>query len=214
MTSAPLRTGSTAPRKLKRSGSSGGTLSPLTSSLASRRTSSLSSPRRRAQAPTRVRRWRRDRRQPPPLLGDGDESSYRRVRGREVAFERFQVMGRLRLLEWRQPQLVGLSEQSCAVGRVAQLPRETSGSVEPQAAAPEIGRQPSASFQHCRGDCVRAAKPRALGSRFEPHCHLFVRTYSGTGGVPGSTVGIIAESLGKSSMRSPPLLRGCGLLHG
>jgi hypothetical protein len=86
-------------------------------------------------------------------------------------------------------------------------------SVEPQAAAREIGRQPSASFQRYRGDCVRTALLRALAGRFEPHRHLFVRTCSGTGGVPGSTVGIIGESLGESSMRSPPLLSGCRLLH-
>jgi len=86
-------------------------------------------------------------------------------------------------------------------------------SVEPQGAAPEIGRQPSASFQRYRGDCVRPALLRALGGRFEPHRHLFVRTSGGTGGVPGSTVGIIGESLGEGSMRSPSLIAGCRLLH-
>jgi hypothetical protein len=85
--------------------------------------------------------------------------------------------------------------------------------VEPQAAAPEIGRQPSASFQRCRGDRVRTTKLRALGGSFEPHRHLFVRTSGGTGGVPGSTVRIIGESLGESGMRSPPLPGGCRLLH-
>jgi hypothetical protein len=85
--------------------------------------------------------------------------------------------------------------------------------VEPQAAAPEIGRQTSTSFQRRRGDCVCAASLRALGGRFEPHCHLFVRRSGGTGGVPGSTVGIIGESLGEGSMRPPPLLRGRRLLH-
>jgi hypothetical protein len=60
---------------------------------------------------------------------------------------------------------------------------------------------------------VRTTKLRAVGGRFEPHRHLFVRTRSGTGGVPGSTVWIIDERLGKSSMRSAPLLSGCRLLH-
>jgi hypothetical protein len=96
---------------------------------------------------------------------------------------------------------------------VAELPRETSGSLEPQGAAPEIGRQPSASFQRCRGDRVRTTKLCALGSGFEPLRHLFVRTSSGTGSVPGSTIRIIGESLGQGSMRSPPLLGGRRLLH-
>jgi hypothetical protein len=88
-----------------------------------------------------------------------------------------------------------------------------SGSLEPQGTAPEIGRQPSASFQRCRGDRVRTTELRSLGGRFEPHRHLFVRTSSGTGSVPGSTIRIIGESLGEGSMRSPPLLRGGRLLH-
>jgi hypothetical protein len=86
--------------------------------------------------------------------------------------------------------------------------------VEPQGAAPEIGRQSSASFQRCRGDCVRAAILRAVGGRFEPHCHLFVRTSGGTGSVPGGTVKIIGESLGEGGMRSPSLLGRRRLLHG
>jgi hypothetical protein len=141
-----------------------------------------------------------------PLLRDGDESSYCGVSGREAALERFQVMGCLRLLEGRQPKLVSLSEQSNAIGRLPQLPFEYSGSVEPQGAAPAIGRQPSASFQRCRGDCVRTAKLCTLCGRFEPYSYLFDRTCSGTGGVPGSTIRIIGESLGESGMRSPPRL--------
>jgi hypothetical protein len=85
--------------------------------------------------------------------------------------------------------------------------------VEPQAAAPEIGRQPSASFQRCRGDRVRTTKLRALGGRFEPHRHLFVWTSSGTGSVPGSAIRIIGQSLGEGSMGTPPLLGGRRLLH-
>ncbi len=85
--------------------------------------------------------------------------------------------------------------------------------MEPQGAAGEIGRQTTASFQRCGGDCMRAASLRALGGRFEPHCHLFIRTGGGTGGVPGSAVRIISESLGEGSVHSPPLLGGRRLLH-
>jgi len=149
-----------------------------------------------------------------PLLRDGGEGPDCRFGGREVAFERFQVVGRNCLLEGRQPQLLRLSEQSCAISRVAELPRENSGFLEPEGAAPEIGRQPSASFQGCRGDCVRATELRAFGGRFEPPGHVFVRTSRGACSVPGGTIGIIGESLGEGSMRPPPLLGGCRLLDG
>jgi hypothetical protein len=53
---------------------------------------------------------------------------------------------------------------------------------------------------------VRTAKLCTLCGRFEPYSYLFDRTCSGTGGVPGSTIRIIGESLGESGMRSPPRL--------
>ena len=164
MTSAPLRTGSTAPRKLKRSGSSDRTLSPLTSSLASRRTSSLSSPQK-MRTSSESTALMAPRSSPAARLCSATAAKAPDCRfgGREVAFERFQVVGRNCLLEGRQPQLLRLSEQSCAISRVAELPRENSGFLEPEGAAPEIGRQPSASFQGCRGDCVRATELRAFG---------------------------------------------------
>jgi len=215
MTSAPLRTGSTAPRKLKRSGSSDRTLSPLTSSLASRRTSSLSSPQK-MRTSSESTALMAPRSSPAARLCSATAAKAPDCRfgGREVAFERFQVVGRNCLLEGRQPQLLRLSEQSCAISRVAELPRENSGFLEPEGAAPEIGRQPSASFQGCRGDCVRATELRAFGGRFEPQGHVFVRTSRGACSVPGGTIGIIGESLGEGSMRPPPLLGGCRLLDG
>ena len=60
---------------------------------------------------------------------------------------------------------------------------------------------------------MRTTKLRALGGCVEAYRHLFVGTSSGTGSVPGSTIGIIGESLGEGSMRSSPLLRGRRLLH-
>jgi len=122
-------------------------------------------------------------------------------------------VGRLCLLERRQPQLLSLSQQSCAIPRVAQGQRDRSSSLKPQGTAREIRRQASASLQCCHGHCVGTTKLRALGRLFKPHRHLFVRAGSGTGGVPSGTIRIIGESFGEGSMRSPPLLSGRRLLH-
>jgi len=108
----------------------------------------------------------------------------------------------------RQPQLVGLSEQSRAVRSSCPAShREMSCSVEPESATPGVGREPSASFRGLSQQRLRAHRvaARALGGRFEPHCHLFVRANSGTGSVPGSAVGIIGrESRQEQHAPRPP----------
>jgi len=122
-------------------------------------------------------------------------------------------VGRHRLLEGRQPQLLRLSEQPRAIARLAEFPRQNSGCLKPQGAAAEIGRQPSASFQGCRGNCVRAAKLGALCRRFETRRRFFVRTGCCAGGVPGGTIRIVGECLGQGGVRASPLFGGCRLLN-